>query len=112
MTGWYRRRCVRKTEGTAQADSGGDDKGNWLGDEERGGSRKEAEGGESVEGERWEDSKGWKRDGDWRVGDTGRAREEKGEYNMAGVEARMRKTERKLGEKVLRGKKREREMAK
>lgn len=77
-----------------------------------GGSRKEAEGGESVEGERWEDSKGWKRDGDWRVGDTGRAREEKGEYNMAGVEARMGKTERKLGEKVLRGKKREREMAK
>ena len=79
MTGWYRRRCVGKTEGTAQADSGGDDKGNWLGDEERGveeGGRMRRE----CRGRRWEDSKGWKREGDWRVEDAGRAREGKGEY--------------------------------
>lgn len=50
-----------------------------MGDEERGveeGGRMRRE----CRGRRWEDSKGWKREGDWRVEDAGRAREGKGEY--------------------------------
>lgn len=42
MTGWYQQ-WVGKTEGTAQADSGGHDKENWLGKEE-----KEMGGGEDA----------------------------------------------------------------
>lgn len=53
-------------EGKAQADSGGDDKENWLGKGEE-----EIRGGMSWKGEnarvseRWEENTGGKREGDW-----------------------------------------------